>query len=208
MKEILSIIYSLYPRNLKYDTQEYQNSTQHLNFKLIIANNCTPEEHRNKYSIIKTVFNEHFVEDFSSDDYWSYEFIVLATKVDDVLDNDFELLKKLNGTRKDILIYISKISNFYYYTFSTTKLVGNMLRFEYEDLSPVFKEELSELNCYMESQNYSLLSTEQISKVIPDIETECVEMGHARVFDLLFTDLYSNAPYRKDVSAFYNSSST
>ena len=113
------------------------------------------------------------------------------------MDDDVELLKKLGGVRKDIFIYISKISKYYCYTFSVTRLVEKSLDFKYQDLTHTIKMELSELNDFMKSQGYSLLNAREISQVIPDIETELTEMGKAKVFDLLFTDLYSHAPYEE-----------
>ena len=111
------------------------------------------------------------------------------------MDDDIELLKKLEGVRRDLLIYISKVAKYYYYTFSVTKLLGDELYFEDEDLSPILKNNLSKLDRYMKSNNYLLLNDSQVSQIIPDIQTECTEMGQARVFDLLFTDLYSSGPY-------------
>lgn len=197
MRTIVSEIYTLYPRNIRYGTNEYLHSPQLLNQKKILNEKNISKIQKDFHSAINDAFDGYFVNDFSSADYWCYEFIVLLRKTDNIMDDDIELLKSLGGVRKDILIYISKIANYYYYTFSVTSLNNGKWNFEYEDLSYLIKENLQIFNASMQDYNYIQLNTEQIKQIIPDIEMECVEMGKAKVFDLLFTDLYSHAPYNE-----------
>lgn len=195
MQNLLSTIYSLYPKGLEYGSTDYFMSTEHLNFKNILSTSRASEDEKLFYSTIKNIFDGYYVNNFTSDDYWSFEFIVLFNKIDNVLDDDVKLLNKLGGVRKDIFIYISKISKYYYYTFSITKLVEEKLHFEYEDLYHMAKNELCKFNTFMESQGFSLLDKKEIDQVIPDIETELTEKGQVKIFDLIFTDLYSHSPY-------------
>jgi hypothetical protein len=179
-----------FPKNLKYGTKEYFSSFEYDNLKKIILHKDNLR--LNLKSKLNTIFKNYFVNDFSSPEYWCYEYIVLFNKVDDLLDNDIELIKYLGNCREDLYLFVSKICNCYYYYHQQTKLVNDEWFFEV-----VEKKKSNELICmerYFDKMGYNKLTKEVLMTPVLEIETECKGKNEIKLFHLLFSDLYPFPP--------------
>jgi hypothetical protein len=120
-----------------------------------------------------------------------YEFEILLTKGQDILDNDEELLNALGGIRRDMRVFISRIINYYY-------IYVEKMEFDKETYSWIFTRETlddktciyikKELKKLMYNLDYKYLRDDIAKCYLPNMRTEFLEVGKVRVFHYLFTE--------------------
>ena len=139
-------------------------------------------------------------ENFSVSNWTDYEelycleFHVLLTKNQPILDDDVELLKVLGGTRIDLTVYVSLISDHFYlwggktrYNPFNDKWTFQKITLKNHEHFPVIEKFTAE----MKQNHFKLLTEFDARKLVPDVETKYLDKGKVKVFHILFTDLNS-----------------
>jgi hypothetical protein len=191
--ELFETIYSYYPQNCNYLTDEYQKSKYHLLF----LNKINDTKNRrlvknNIFNVIQNIFPDNYITEWTDETYPSVHFSILMNKYQDILDDDIELLTVLNGIRIDLEIYISLLEKYYYtYIIETNKFNHhNELSFKIEDENNVVEiESLNLLRNELFSLGYNKLSKNVAHKIVPNIETELLYDGEVKIFNCLFSDM-------------------
>lgn len=171
MNSILRIIRHYYPQNLTYDSKTYINSTEHKDYLAAIKKN----NHELYYSLQRLLPDK--VEDFTSLEYPSYEYIILLNKS---MKADFEV-------KQELYLYISKLCNCYYYLLETV-VHENEEKYTVLDNPNNVRKEIKKLKEFLKQEGYQQITKQQACKIIDNVETELRETP--TVFHLLFSDLY------------------
>lgn len=107
-----------------------------------------------------------------------------------ILDDDNELLYALSGRRLDLEIYVSLISNYYYFFIIETKFLNNKLSFNYHEVKEFISVNQAEhLDKKFNFMGYIRLERNIASLDVPNVETELLYAGEIKVFNCLFSDM-------------------
>lgn len=150
------------------------------------------EEEKNFFMDISNVADVYEVVNWTSEESYCYEFKILLCENQEVLDDDIILMKKLNGVRMDLRIFISAIAPYYYMFTEETKYEEANNKWQFitiENLDKKTEELMKKLDFYINKRNYEKLTSAIAKTIVPGIETEIKELGKATVFDCLFTDM-------------------
>ena len=194
ISKILDEIYEYYPKNVSFDTEKYKNSNEYLNqlkkrkkayrnleYKYCIENN------------LRTVFKDYVVSDWTDlKNYNCYEYRILLYKNQLILDDNIELMSALNNERLDLFIFISVLEKYYYIQINKTEYKQKNNKWIFEVLKKYpenLKKEMLELKKGLFLEGYIELDDDIVRGEVPHIETELKNMGDARIFDCLFTDI-------------------
>lgn len=196
LKDVLTQVYELYPRGILLNETTYKKSKEYRNMKM--KKEKAKEGGRfvleKIYQDIKEVFKNYEVLNWSSiEEYPCYEFVILLHKNQPILDDDTDLIDRLNGKRHDLLLYISYITNYYCYYIRETNYSKVSGEWSFKKIRMEDKQEVSslinKLNVYLTQMGYELLPYEILSHKLPDIDLDLVSLGEATVFHCLFTDM-------------------
>ncbi len=146
--------------------------------------------------LLKNISKDYAVVDFTDEEACCYEYFILLHKNQDILDNDTELMKALNGLRYDLKIFISILDKYYYMfieeiTYDETNVLWSFdiknldKRYINQDVDTLIKN----IDTALRYRGYLKLYYEDVIRHISDIEVTYKEIQDVLVFDLLFTDL-------------------
>lgn len=141
---------------------------------------------------IITIARDYEVVDWTDAEACCYEFKILLHKYTPILDDDKVLIKKLNGERNDLRIFISVLAPCYYMFEEKTTYCESedwwKFRTEESNTDEVRKLK-EEIKTYLWEYGYIELSHGDVLMPVPKVETSYKEIGQVNVFDCLFTDL-------------------
>lgn len=140
------------------------------------------------------IAKDYNVVDWTDAETCCYEFKILLHKHTALLDDDKMLIKKLNGARKDLRIFISVLEPYYYMFIEKTSYFESEDKWEFrteEANTNECKELKEEMKSYLCKNGYIGLSHSDVLIPVPEVETTYKEAGKVIVFDCLFTDLVS-----------------
>ena len=198
VNDIMLSIYQYYPRYISYSKDSYQMSTEYSLYKKI-TNDKLLRETKNTELLteIKKFVKDYCISIGTQTDYPSLHYSILLHEGHPILDDDEELLISLNGRRLDFELYISLLSNYYYYfTIETTidmdktKLMFRVL-FDSEILLKE-RDMISQLQLGLYSLGYEQIKSDIAHIIVPDVETELKYSNEASIFNCLFSDLIDN----------------
>lgn len=139
-----------------------------------------------------TIARDYEVVDWTDAEACCYEFKILLHKYTPILDDDRILIKKLNGKRNDLRIFISVLEPCYYMFEEKTSYCESedQWKFRTEESDTDGIRELKEaMKTFLRKSGYAELSHSDVLIPVFGIETLYKEAGQATVFDCLFTDL-------------------
>ncbi|MGE8205302.1 hypothetical protein ACQKP0_12115 [Heyndrickxia sp. NPDC080065] len=118
------------------------------------------------------------------------DFKILMHNNQDILDDDIILIKRLGGTRKDLRVFVSLLDKFYtlFYDYSFINEINNNWTFKREYIESSIVQSF-EFYKEMEMLGYTFIEDQILNKKIVDVETEVIEKGEVKLFNLLFTDM-------------------
>lgn len=194
LNDILEKVYLYYPKNIAFDSFEYQNSKEYLNLlKKREDANCDKEHRKYLEDNLKNIFEGYEVADWTElEQYNAYEYRILTHKEQNILDDDVELMKALGYKRYDLFLFISVLERYYYINMNYVglDLKSDEWTFEiYHKFPHNLKSEIENLRRFLATESYIEISEEIAKEKIFDIETELKSIGSANVFDCFFTDL-------------------
>ena len=145
---------------------------------------------------LKKAVPGYVVRDFTNlDNDWCFIAEVLLHKhQDSFLDDDKELLRHLGGKKRSLTLFVSVIAPYYYFYVSEMQydVVDNQFVFSYYQPTELELEEVIQpIRNIMKSKSCRFLPPELAKKVLPDIETECLEKGQVTAFHCLFSEMFS-----------------
>ncbi|MBM7616434.1 hypothetical protein [Alkaliphilus hydrothermalis] len=152
--------------------------------------------HQKKCNNILLTFRESFKNYVISN--WSdtesancCEMKILLHENQGLLDDDKLLLSCLGGTRRDLRIFFSLISNYCFYFIEETEFdeensIWKFTQVSEEELNSNIKLLLTQL---IRELGYKKLDSESAKRIISDVQMEFVDDGNVTVFHCLFTDL-------------------
>ncbi|MBB5181553.1 hypothetical protein HNQ44_003018 [Planomicrobium koreense] len=143
--------------------------------------------------LVRDQFENYSVANWTDyEDLYCLEFRILLTKNQPLLDDNTELLKVLGGTRIDLTVFVSLISNHYYlwaektrYNPLNDKWTFQKITLKNHEVFPVIEKFTAE----MERADFKLLPEFDARKFVPDVETKYLDKGKVRVFHIIFTDM-------------------
>ena len=157
-----------------------------------------PEEWKTVISIIQKLLPEYAVRDFTNleSDHCYVGEVLLHQGQTDFLDDGLELLAQTGGKTRVLQAFVSHIAPCYYYYVweMSTNGIDEKLIFAYSKKSQLSQKEKQIaflVERLLNSFGYKLLSSRAAAKIVPEIETECLEKGEVAVFHLLFSELFS-----------------
>lgn len=189
MEDILSRIYQFYPKGIAYDDSGYQTSKEYIK----LCNTRNEYKGRNKELLVKL---KNSLPNFSITDWTNLEenncmqYEILTVENQDILDDDIELMDALGGTRIDVDLYISIIGHYYFYKITKTELKDDTWDFSSDvDYNDNLKMITRKIELLMDSISLMKVDSDLCMTIIPDIETELLNVGEVNVFNCLFTEL-------------------
>ena len=143
-----------------------------------------------KKYLSEVFFNNHLEYFINEEDYQCYEFEILMHDNQDILDDDVELMKKLNGKRKDLKIFISLLGNYYtlFYNFTFFNEMQNRWDFKIEKII-TDDEKVELIHQKMRAYGFQFLGYPDLDIKFDEIEIECKDKGEVKLFHMLFTEL-------------------
>lgn len=109
-----------------------------------------------------------------------------------ILDDDVNLLRKLNGLRKDMVIYISSFSKYFFIMFQVTMIENDKYMFgQYYLPKREDKTVFNTVESYFLKFEYERIPVDIAKTKIPNVSTEFKKIGEATIFDCLFNDITS-----------------
>ena len=196
IEEILNIIYSYYPKDVSFNDIKYKLSVQYCNsMKKKSEHTTNTLIKKDIYSTLINALKGYEIIDWTDlSSSFCYEFRILLHKNVKILDDDIKLIKMLKGKRLDILLYVSILSNYFYFDINETKYINNKWEFRYINKLPIEIEYLTSIiNQCLISLGYYGLTSDIVHTYVDHIETEYKDKGKVTVFDCLFTDLYTDS---------------
>ncbi|GHU57137.1 hypothetical protein AGMMS49975_22000 [Clostridia bacterium] len=194
--ELFKLIYNYYPQNCEFDSQSYRNSVEHLRLNKIVKDkNMRYQVSIKSYDCLKRVFSNYHITKLNNDYYPGVSYSVLLHKNQPILDDDEDLLFALNGKRFDLDVYVSLLSKCYYICVVETLKIKDCLKFSVIDDTRFFIEEINKLDQSFSSLNFIKLDSDIICHIVPNVETELLDIGNVRIFNCLFTDLIQDLFY-------------
>ena len=192
--KILEKIYEYYPKNLEFNSLEYQNSREYLN--QLEKRKKALENSKYKYCLeknLKMIFKDFIVSDWTDlTTYNCYEYRILLHKGQPILDDDIELITILNNERLDLFIFISILEKYYYIQFNKTKYKPRDDEWTFEVLRECpsyFRKKSRELKNKIFLAGYTELNEKDVREKVDYVETELKNIGEATIFNCLFTDI-------------------
>ncbi|MBS7529977.1 hypothetical protein IC619_005625 [Hazenella sp. IB182353] len=194
-KRIKDIIYQYYPQNYNWGT-DYINSLEYRKQLQVRKNMQENVERKGKITkLLAQIFKRFMVVDWSNiEEYNCYEFRILIHQDQPIWDDDIQLIKKLNGVRYDLMLFISILEKYYHFFFVETtfderkKDTWSFRRF-FECPDHIVSL-VDVMNTKLKKDGYCELSYKDVNEVVDDVETELLNRGEVKVFSCLFTDLY------------------
>ena len=192
--KILEQIYEYYPKNICFNSKEYQNSPEYLR---------QIQKRKNSYNDLKykqylerkleNIFEGFAVCDWTDlETYNCYEYRILLHKNQEIDDDDLNLITCLGNERLDMFLFISVLEKYYYLTINKTKYNPQNKEWNFESAGEnfeFFKDEIKKLKDFLQEENYAGLSEKTAKTLIKDVGTELKGTGSAMIFDCLFTDI-------------------
>ena len=195
-KKILDVIDKYYPKECAFTERTYQNSIEFKNYKKVIDNLILREEKDEKYyDLISSVFSEYYVKRWTNATYPSFQYSILLHKNQPILDDDIELMRKLNGKRLNLEIFISRISNYYYMYTSKDMFCNNNDKkwkfYSYDETYVLEKKYIDYFDKEMKKMGMIKLNREMVHIKVPFIETELLPIPNhdVEIFNCLFSDM-------------------
>ncbi len=191
--KVMHVIEKYYPVGCDYDDFEYQNSKQHKRLEHVLCSTGLFEREQKVYNdVLKQVFPNNYVKHYTDNTYPCYQFSVLLHENQPIMDDDVKLMRKLNGRRFDLVVYVSRISDFYYIYTNETLYDGTEWRFRTH--SPAYRLDkgylykLQKMFAYMGKRR---LDAEFAHMEVPFLRTELLprENYKVTVFNCLFSDM-------------------
>lgn len=187
-ENILKDIYKYYSINLEGTNDAKERLRQKK-----IKNKVSIEGKKLLQDIIN-IANGYEVVDWTEYESCCYEFKVLLARNQSILDDDKELIKVLNGVRKDLRIFVSVLEPYYFLFVEETEYIETKDKWIFKTIknnSTEVEKLLKKISGYLVEKGYSELSEHEVKIFVPNIQTELKEFNKAQVFDCLFTDLVS-----------------
>lgn len=184
-EEILKSIYKYYPTIF-----ETSNSYKDKLRKMKINNKIDLEE--KLFKDIERTAEKYAVIDWTDEEAVCYEFNILLHRGMPIFDNDKELLKKLNGVRNDLRLFISILEPYYYMFIDRTMYFESENKWEFtivKSYNKEYKELMRKIDFFMVENGYMKLFDDDVLSLVPNVETVYKEVNTVNVFDCLFTDL-------------------
>ena len=192
--KILNQIYKYYPKNVSFNSKEYQNSPEYqrqMQKRKTAYNDLKYKQYLEKK--LEKIFKGFAVRDWTDlESYNCYEYRILLHKNQEICDDDTDLIICLGNERSDIFLFISILEKYYYLTINKTKYTPLNKKWNFENTdedTEYFENEVKNLRNFLQDENYTELSGKTAKTIIDNIETELKEAGDTKVFDCLFTDL-------------------
>lgn len=185
---ILKDIYKYYPIN-----SEENNDTEKRLRQMKIKNKSDIQGKKISQDIAN-IAKGYKVVNWTDYESCCYEFKVLLAKNQLILDDDKELMKELNGVRKDLRIFISVLEPYYFMFVEETKYIEKKDKWTFNTMktySIEIENLLEKISSYLSEKGYVELSDDDVKMIVPGIQTDLKEFNKAQVFDCLFTDLVS-----------------
>lgn len=143
---------------------------------------------------IINIANGYEVVDWTDYESCCYEFKVLLAKNQSILDDDKELIKALNGARKDLRVFVSVLEPYYFLFVEKTEYIETKNKWIFNTIKNNSTEDeslLEKIRGYLVGKGYSELSEREVKTIVPNIQTDLKDFNEVQVFDCLFTDLVS-----------------
>ena len=148
------------------------------------------------FELLKSVSENYAVVDFTDEEACCYEYFILLHKNQDILDDDIELMKVLNGLRYDLRIFVSILDKYYYMFIHETKYdeSENRWNFDIKNMDKRYTDKdidmmIERIDEAMKERGYTRLYGNDVTETVSGIAVMYKEMEDVIVFDLLFTDL-------------------
>lgn len=184
-RSILKMIYKYYPLvTEKSGIEKVKMRMDKIQKKMICKND--------RLNKIITIARDYEVVDWTDAEACCYEFKILLHKYTPILDDDKVLIKKLNGERNDLRIFISVLEPCYYMFEEKTTYYESEDWWEFrteESNTDEVRKLKEEIKTYLWEYGYIELSHGDVIMPVPKVETSYKEIGQVNVFDCLFTDL-------------------
>lgn len=184
-RSILKMIYKYYPLvTEKSGIEKVKMRMDKIQKKMICKND--------RLNKIITIARDYEVVDWTDAEACCYEFKILLHKYTPILDDDKVLIKKLNGERNDLRIFISVLEPCYYMFEEKTTYYESEDWWEFrteESNTDEVRKLKEEIKTYLQEYGYIELSHGDVIMPVSKVETSYKEIGQVNVFDCLFTDL-------------------
>jgi len=194
VNEINETISLFFPKNVGFDEFNYVTSTEYKNLIEIRQRYLLNQDVKNDIKkSLEELYKEYAVMDWTDLPHSNcYEFKILMHKNQPILDGDLELIRCLGWRRLDLRVFISILNTYYYYFFEESTYDIDVKEWRFRKIA-IYDQEMQDatniLDNMMTSKGYRGLTTEIVSKVVEEVETEYLEKGKVKIFHCLFTDL-------------------
>lgn len=193
LNEALSIVYKYYPQKVSYNEPEYINSIQFNEQLKVKKRHVASNIGENYEKGLQQLFKNYSVANWT--DLGSancYEYRILVHEKQQILDDDIELMRALNGTRLDLHLFISILENYLFLFACKTTFDFEEQEWYFENANQYNSEILNICNkvtAYFNMIKFKEVTAKIAKKIVPDVETQYAEMGKTSIFNCLFTDL-------------------
>lgn len=191
--EIKNTIYKHYP---KIDEKQWISRKKILHIIKTVRARFNIALQRKIRRYLEECFNEYSIIDWiDREEYDCYQYKVLIAKNQDILDDDVELQKTLNGVRQDLRIYISVLDKYYFLNVEEwvyREKEDIMNQWELHNIQCIdeeFNKCIAEFEKKIQEYGYKKIMWDEASVLIDDVELKYIEVGNARVFECLFTQI-------------------
>ncbi|MDD3404167.1 MAG: hypothetical protein PHQ72_12560 [Hespellia sp.] len=185
ISNILKTIYNYYPK-ISESTDE--DKTLHRQKKI---SNKKGKNNKKLYGL-RQIAEGYEVVDWTDDESCCYEYKILLHENVSIMDDDKVLIENLDGTRRDLRIFISVLEPYYYMFLEKTEYLKAEERWNFSTITMSRKKDarvIGKIDEYLSKNKYKKLTSNVVRTLVPDIETQYKECGEVIVFDCLFTDL-------------------
>lgn len=195
-QQLLKVINKYYPQGIDTNNPFYWDTAEYKQ-KMIKCNEAKRDVKKRKrlHNKLKKIFRNCHVTDFTdTDEYCSFEFLVLLHRMQPILDNDIELQEQLGGEKKELHIFFSNLAQYYYFYFLSTKykkLEGDWIIKKTYSCPNDFKSEMEDLILFLESEQYELVTENNAKYIVHNVATNLLESGRANIFHCMFSDLFT-----------------
>lgn len=190
IETIKQTIYKYYPKNIEWGSKEYLTSSEFINYNKQCETLKNTDLKDTLLYAIKNVVGNYAVMDWTNFElYNDIEFKILLHKGIAYMDDDIELLKRLNYNKKELIIFISLIGKYCYIMYLNTIFKNCEYYFSIIENTQehfVIRESLNKL---FDELNYQEITNETAKIILPDLSTELKNFGEVTIFDCLFNDI-------------------